>query len=1150
MLQSNFNFPIFQPDQILTSGSLNEVFNYLDEQERLTRVNLIGIGIVCGFDVTVSQDGTSITIGQGCGVTSEGYLITTKPVTYGCYQKFSFAMSNEYDPFCTVTKNTTGAVTAVHNKYCFDQLFAGNLSQSDSTYIPLSNTYLNGKVLVLLYDMNDVQGQNCNPESCDGKGVEVDITIRPLLMSKADADSYLNSINNNSGNFSANIFYNMADMAMHRFDVPLSSISTSGQFYAAYKKLFTPQLISTFQNSYSGLYNSLRPLLINEFPNDPFANFTNTFSFLYNGTLTSHQNSLLQLQYFYDLFVDMIHGFNELKEKGFELTGSCCPDPGLFPRHLFAGIFGTKVITISGNQVTVPTCITEGTAYYDQFMPSRVLAGFNNAADEIQMLFRRLVLQYQSFALPSVKVTSAQGDPKVDPQIKITPTLSGRAPLSLKSIPVYYNVPVFQLQQNWNYQLKLMNKGNRNLSYYASTYNTSDSSVYDPLSYDLEEKNFLRVEGHIGKPYTSVLYNLQTIMNQYRLPFKVTIVTTGFDEANDPNLLADIQKLGQVPAALFADLDIAYKTNVSEIVSRFVQATKIIYKGKSCLPSSRTAPGFSKTVLLKDNAPDFLVTPGSIGSYYEEYVYPNLVAKPYQAPLNTATVNNIFANFNVSDANVFYWTGFFAENVEFVLESIYTLLTPDLATFANSNLADFNQRYTDLENICAFLIQFADEADNRSDLTVAANEYSLAIEDIKQALEGLLALAKGDTMNDIATEYLARLNNFAQSITFNTFSANNPGIQHRAGVPLGGTLVLVVHFTSNNSNSTASSAPAPVSSSSSRTLTPEFLPAIKSLVTDPNKELIKLTPQAFTKYNIDNMFLDRLKLLFTETLDESASLEAALATLPSGTVIADFFVPYIISSDVPPANFTINTNGIAMFLIVDPGTFVLNYGVDNPDDSNTHGDITYGPLGGVLTIDGKPIGSGGDYTPNDFNEDYSLANNNFSPFFDARLYPPFRGTIKRAVPITYTLNGNSIQKIAYVYYMPVASFKVQGDSSVTIIRTKDSNGNAQTLCTVVFDFSASQFYNKLVWGFGDNSNLVELDVTGGVMPTTISHTYDVTNTTQFTVVLTAFNDTYLDIASFNFNVQGFEVGQIPRAIQIVEMIPDRYVNRNWDDITS
>src|ERR1019366_8013824 len=116
-------------------------------------------------------------------------------------------------------------------------------------------------------------------------------------------------------------------------------------------------------------------------------------------------------------------------------------------------------------------------------------------------------------------------------------------------------------------------------------------------------------------------------------------------------------------------------------------------------------------------------------------------------------------------------------------------------------------------------------------------------------------------------------------------------------------------------------------------------------------------------------------------------------------------------------------------------------------------------------------------------------------------------------------------------------------------KTKDSSGNAQTLCTVVFDFSASQYYNKLVWGFGDDSNLVELDVTGGVMPKTISHTFDITHKTQFTVVLTAFNDTYLDIDSFNFNVQGLEPGRTAIAVKIADPVPDKYVTRNWEEMT-
>ena len=71
----NNNYPVFEDNQVLSSANLNQIVNYLDEQERLTRANLIGIGIVCGLEVTWNADDATIRLSKGCGVTSEGYLI-------------------------------------------------------------------------------------------------------------------------------------------------------------------------------------------------------------------------------------------------------------------------------------------------------------------------------------------------------------------------------------------------------------------------------------------------------------------------------------------------------------------------------------------------------------------------------------------------------------------------------------------------------------------------------------------------------------------------------------------------------------------------------------------------------------------------------------------------------------------------------------------------------------------------------------------------------------------------------------------------------------------------------------------------------------------------------------------------------------------
>jgi hypothetical protein len=79
---ANSDYPKFVADQVLTSDNLNDLFGYLDEQGRMTRTNLIGMGIVCGLKIITAADGSSITITKGVGVTSAGYLVSVPEITY------------------------------------------------------------------------------------------------------------------------------------------------------------------------------------------------------------------------------------------------------------------------------------------------------------------------------------------------------------------------------------------------------------------------------------------------------------------------------------------------------------------------------------------------------------------------------------------------------------------------------------------------------------------------------------------------------------------------------------------------------------------------------------------------------------------------------------------------------------------------------------------------------------------------------------------------------------------------------------------------------------------------------------------------------------------------------------------------------------
>lgn len=77
----------FVDDQVLTAEQLNGFIHYFDHQERLSRILLTGVGIICGFAITeVSK--TGITLTQGVGITTDGDLLTLRePVGGGARKK-------------------------------------------------------------------------------------------------------------------------------------------------------------------------------------------------------------------------------------------------------------------------------------------------------------------------------------------------------------------------------------------------------------------------------------------------------------------------------------------------------------------------------------------------------------------------------------------------------------------------------------------------------------------------------------------------------------------------------------------------------------------------------------------------------------------------------------------------------------------------------------------------------------------------------------------------------------------------------------------------------------------------------------------------------------------------------------------------------
>ncbi|MEL7427918.1 MAG: hypothetical protein AAFN81_33330, partial [Bacteroidota bacterium] len=78
VIDPNISFPYFVSNQVLTARDLNNMVEYMESQNRLSRIQILGIGIVAGFQVSVNTDDgnrpVSISVSGGYGVTSKGFL--------------------------------------------------------------------------------------------------------------------------------------------------------------------------------------------------------------------------------------------------------------------------------------------------------------------------------------------------------------------------------------------------------------------------------------------------------------------------------------------------------------------------------------------------------------------------------------------------------------------------------------------------------------------------------------------------------------------------------------------------------------------------------------------------------------------------------------------------------------------------------------------------------------------------------------------------------------------------------------------------------------------------------------------------------------------------------------------------------------------
>lgn len=1008
------NYPVFEADQVLTNDDLNQLFDYLDCQQRLTRTRLIGMGILCGLELSGDPSGAGIHISRGCGVTSWGYLVLQEAITLGYYRSYGVPTTvpteDQYAPF------TLGTGKATLYELLSEQEF--NKLNDSSAVTALSDApqgFVDDKVVVLYLELTEDNLKNCLTGDCDQKGIDVAITLKRLLISTADLSESAGGvatppIGSPDG---------LPDLFMPRITLTSAAAADARGLYEAYGAIFdtsvTPNIIDLVADALQKTYLLVSPLL-DAYPVSPF---TQVKSILLKRLMDLKKNVPYAIQYYYDFIDDLLKAYDELKDRIREVIGACCPDDNKFPLHLLLGL---------------PTLATTPQAAYRQyFLYAPRDSGEQGVVAEIRQLFARIKVMIDNFFVPSPISPSTNTNLRVilstrrnSLKVKITPSRIGTTPLSRRAIPYYYQIDDSNpIHKSWNYQKTRGGKANQNLSYNADRYNTlpGGQPFVTPLAYSIEPYNFFRIEGHIGQHYLSVLKYIRTQQNTYRLPFDVVAVKLGSDWAD---ITPDV-------TCMFSDLETQYDLLKSELycklgdqicyyaTQRYLSDIPILLgnvgllRDLSTLSLEKTAPQ------AKATAAGSVATSAAVGGAAAD-AGPEIQTS--LADFNLASLQ--LASTGLTHQDVLKYASLLPVNLRPVFlvnayakgqflssRPCFAAVQQPPAGTTNVGLAylarikqgaipayppndirlvsDYMLKMTDLiEGVISTVFYSALGSFNAEDFTTnyqALTSYAASLGDLvrrnataknipaglAEKLSAIEGCCQREKLQALKQEYQSRLQNLRQALLFNNYITKNPGIDHKAGVPKGGTFVLVYY----------EKPAAPVRSASQDTGAGAIL---KNAVNDPGTlksalagitahtpeaAAVSITPRpvSATLYqNLAGIVQDKrygftpeqqqaiLKVV-TQRTPAATLATASRVELPDKGVIADFYLPYLCCSDCgggttyvfPPEPPTTEDPSISM----QPTTFCT-------DDTKQYA-IAVEPAGGAVTGDGVTKSADGSF---------------------------------------------------------------------------------------------------------------------------------------------------------------------------------------------
>ena len=470
-------YSVFEKDQVLTHDQLNSVSQFLEDQDRLSRVFLLGIGIVCGLRVRLQ--GAVISVSKGVGVSTDGDILFLG-------EDSRFDQFKAYDETAPVYPPFYDGDTMLP---VYELLRVGSedpQAQLLSQFTATTGQTLTNMVAVFLMESYVKDEDICTGTDCDNLGKDSIHSGKLLLIRRSDVSRLLEQLNTLDGSARA-----LNEVVIDR-PIIGAGISTTAQLATAYRSACTT-LHGRLLEAFGGFYAAARHFLQASYPSDPTTAWISRLNAL-NGEFARRD---LGIQYYYDFLKDLADTWNGLLEVLYGDTSICCPDIQAFAKHLVLGNIQTG---------------EPGTANRTGYYPSPALGQGRAAWQHALFLVEKLDTLVEQFDIPTSR------------EIRITPSRYDDVTLEQRAVPYYYRSErAREVFSQWNHRLSATGRWAHNYGYHAVAAGARGAAA-NPLAAHLGPYALFRIEGHLGRPVREVQTELESQIRSRNLPISLQTV--------------------------------------------------------------------------------------------------------------------------------------------------------------------------------------------------------------------------------------------------------------------------------------------------------------------------------------------------------------------------------------------------------------------------------------------------------------------------------------------------------------------------------------------------------------------------------------------------------------------------------------------------